>query len=174
MNLLSLGIFFFYLLSTELSETKFPCHWYHLVLQKLVTLFSCLTELSSFLVFSQVTLPVYLNFTRADLIFTVDFEIATKEDPRSFYERGVAVLCTEWTNLFSLVNAIVNVSLLCSAHLYFCNQGRLADGFVSSWLERWWCIGKLIGQRDFFEGKLNEVVRWLLVDVIFDGLCYIK
>lgn len=45
--------------------------------------------------FSQVTLPVYLNFTRADLIFTVDFEIATKEDPRSFYERGVAVLCTE-------------------------------------------------------------------------------
>lgn len=43
----------------------------------------------------QVTLPVYLNFTRADLIFTVDFEIATKEDPRSFYERGVAVLCTE-------------------------------------------------------------------------------
>lgn len=42
-----------------------------------------------------VTLPVYLNFTRADLIFTVDFEIATKEDPRSFYERGVAVLCTE-------------------------------------------------------------------------------
>ncbi|XP_007951321.1 cytoplasmic dynein 1 heavy chain 1 [Orycteropus afer afer] len=44
---------------------------------------------------SAVTLPVYLNFTRADLIFTVDFEIATKEDPRSFYERGVAVLCTE-------------------------------------------------------------------------------
>ncbi|XP_029806677.1 cytoplasmic dynein 1 heavy chain 1 [Suricata suricatta] len=43
----------------------------------------------------QVTLPVYLNFTRADLIFTVDLEIATKEDPRSFYERGVAVLCTE-------------------------------------------------------------------------------
>lgn len=29
-----------------------------------------------------MTLPVYLNFTRADLIFTVDFEIATKEDPR--------------------------------------------------------------------------------------------
>lgn len=43
----------------------------------------------------QVTLPVYLNFTRADLIFTVDFEIATKEDPRSFYEQGVAVLCTK-------------------------------------------------------------------------------
>ncbi|XP_069493861.1 cytoplasmic dynein 1 heavy chain 1 [Ambystoma mexicanum] len=42
-----------------------------------------------------VTLPVYLNFTRADLIFTVDFEIATKEDPRCFYERGVAILCTE-------------------------------------------------------------------------------
>ncbi|XP_028677485.1 cytoplasmic dynein 1 heavy chain 1 isoform X2 [Erpetoichthys calabaricus] len=42
-----------------------------------------------------VTLPVYLNFTRTDLIFTVDFDIATKEDPHSFYERGVAVLCTE-------------------------------------------------------------------------------
>ncbi|XP_037097970.1 cytoplasmic dynein 1 heavy chain 1 isoform X1 [Syngnathus acus] len=42
-----------------------------------------------------VTLPVYLNFTRSDLIFTVDFDIATKEDPHSFYERGVAVLCTE-------------------------------------------------------------------------------
>ncbi len=43
----------------------------------------------------QVTLPVYLNFTRTDLIFTVDFDIASKEDPRHFYERGVAVLCTE-------------------------------------------------------------------------------
>ncbi|XP_063804701.1 cytoplasmic dynein 1 heavy chain 1 [Pseudophryne corroboree] len=42
-----------------------------------------------------VTLPVYLNFTRADLIFTVDFDIATKEDPHSFYERGVAILSTE-------------------------------------------------------------------------------
>ncbi|KAG7269477.1 hypothetical protein CRUP_009990 [Coryphaenoides rupestris] len=42
-----------------------------------------------------VTLPVYLNFTRSDLIFTVDFDIATKEDPHNFYERGVAVLCTE-------------------------------------------------------------------------------
>ncbi|XP_034530779.1 cytoplasmic dynein 1 heavy chain 1 [Notolabrus celidotus] len=42
-----------------------------------------------------VTLPVYLNFTRSDLIFTVDFDIATKEDPHSFYERGVAILCTE-------------------------------------------------------------------------------
>ncbi|XP_061071720.1 cytoplasmic dynein 1 heavy chain 1 isoform X1 [Conger conger] len=44
---------------------------------------------------NMVTLPVYLNFTRADLIFTVDFDIATKEDPHHFYERGVAVLCTE-------------------------------------------------------------------------------
>ncbi|KAF0044179.1 hypothetical protein F2P81_003337 [Scophthalmus maximus] len=42
-----------------------------------------------------VTLPVYLNFTRSELIFTVDFDIATKEDPHSFYERGVAILCTE-------------------------------------------------------------------------------
>lgn len=49
----------------------------------------------SFVFSLQVTLPVYLNFTRSDLIFTVDFDIATKEDPHSFYERGVAVLCTE-------------------------------------------------------------------------------
>ncbi|XP_078728003.1 cytoplasmic dynein 1 heavy chain 1-like isoform X1 [Lampetra fluviatilis] len=42
-----------------------------------------------------VTLPVYLNFTRADLIFTIDMEIATKEEPHSFHERGVAVLCAE-------------------------------------------------------------------------------
>ena len=55
----------------------------------------CLPSHSQHPAFSQVTPPVYLNFTRADLIFTVDFEIATKEDPRSFYERGVAVLCTE-------------------------------------------------------------------------------
>ena len=55
----------------------------------------CLPSHNQHPAFSQVTLPVYLNFTRADLIFTVDFEIATKEDPRSFYERGVAVLCTE-------------------------------------------------------------------------------
>lgn len=48
-----------------------------------------------FVTLLQVTLPVYLNFTRSDLIFTVDFDIATKEDPHSFYERGVAVLCTE-------------------------------------------------------------------------------
>lgn len=47
------------------------------------------------LVLLQVTLPVYLNFTRSDLIFTVDFDIATKEVPNSFYERGVAILCTE-------------------------------------------------------------------------------
>lgn len=54
-----------------------------------------LPDSQSFSLFPQVTLPVYLNFTRADLIFTVDFDIATKEDPHHFYERGVAILCTE-------------------------------------------------------------------------------
>lgn len=52
-------------------------------------------KLASFILCLQVTLPVYLNFTRTDLIFTVDFDIATKEDPHNFYERGVAILCTE-------------------------------------------------------------------------------
>lgn len=68
----------------------------------MLTLLKRCSELLSFFLFThglflslQVTLPVYLNFTRADLIFTVDFDIATKEDPHHFYERGVAVLCTE-------------------------------------------------------------------------------
>lgn len=52
-------------------------------------------KMTDFISCLQVTLPVYLNFTRTDLIFTVDFDIASKEDPHNFYERGVAVLCTE-------------------------------------------------------------------------------
>ena len=42
----------------------------------------------------QVTLPVYLNSTRAELLFTLDFKaegVQTSTDHR-FYERGVALL----------------------------------------------------------------------------------
>ena len=43
-----------------------------------------------------VTLPVYLNRTRAELLFTLDFEpaAATGRDAHNFYERGVGLLCS--------------------------------------------------------------------------------
>ena len=43
---------------------------------------------------TRVTLPVYLNPTRAQLLFTVDFETvdeASGGKGHSFYERGVAI-----------------------------------------------------------------------------------
>lgn len=41
---------------------------------------------------SKLTLPVYLNSTRTELLFTVDLAVAAGQDSHSFYERGVAVL----------------------------------------------------------------------------------
>lgn len=45
---------------------------------------------------SVVTLPVYRNRTRAEMLFTLDFEpaAATGKDAHSFYERGVGLLCS--------------------------------------------------------------------------------
>lgn len=45
---------------------------------------------------SRVTLPVYLNSTRAQLLFTVDFETFGEGSGKdhSFYERGVAVVAS--------------------------------------------------------------------------------
>ncbi len=42
----------------------------------------------------RVTLPVYLNATRAQLLFTVDFETTGEGSGKdhSFYERGVAII----------------------------------------------------------------------------------
>lgn len=40
----------------------------------------------------KITLPVYLNATRTDLLFTVDLPLDKDQSPHSFYERGVAVL----------------------------------------------------------------------------------
>ena len=42
----------------------------------------------------QVTLPVYLNSTRSELLFTLDFkaEGMTSSGDHSYYERGVALL----------------------------------------------------------------------------------
>ncbi|XP_075239024.1 cytoplasmic dynein 1 heavy chain 1-like isoform X4 [Convolutriloba macropyga] len=42
----------------------------------------------------QVRLPVYLNFTRAELLFTLDFH-TVHSDGMKFYERGVALLCSK-------------------------------------------------------------------------------
>ena len=46
---------------------------------------------------SRVTLPVYLNATRGQLLFTVDFDSAEKTDGKDhrFYERGVALICSD-------------------------------------------------------------------------------
>ena len=45
----------------------------------------------------KITLPVYLNATRSDLLFTVDLTSSTSHSPHSFYERGVAIIAS--TNL---------------------------------------------------------------------------
>jgi dynein heavy chain 1 len=40
-----------------------------------------------------ITLPVYLNATRSELLFTIELEAADKSlNEFDFYERGVAVL----------------------------------------------------------------------------------
>lgn len=46
----------------------------------------------------KLTLPVYLNSTRAELLFTVDLAVAPAQSPHSFYERGVAVLTSTALN----------------------------------------------------------------------------
>ncbi|CAO1413898.1 unnamed protein product [Diamesa tonsa] len=46
----------------------------------------------------KLTLPVYLNSTRAELLFTVDLSVAPGQEPHSFYERGVAVLTSTALN----------------------------------------------------------------------------
>lgn len=47
---------------------------------------------------SKLSLPVYLNSTRTELLFTVDLNIAPSQDPHSFYERGVAILTSTALN----------------------------------------------------------------------------
>jgi len=42
----------------------------------------------------KILLPVYLNSTRDDLLFTVDMKIVKQQDKYSFYERGVAILAS--------------------------------------------------------------------------------
>lgn len=47
---------------------------------------------------SKLTLPVYLNSTRTELLFTVDLAVAAGQESHSFYERGVAVLTSTALN----------------------------------------------------------------------------
>ena len=46
---------------------------------------------------TKVTLPVYLNATRAQLLFTLDFETEGQGSGKdhSFYERGVALVSSD-------------------------------------------------------------------------------
>jgi dynein heavy chain 1 len=47
---------------------------------------------------NKLALPVYLNSTRTELLFTIDLNIAPSQDPHSFYERGVAILTSTALN----------------------------------------------------------------------------
>lgn len=46
----------------------------------------------------KLSLPVYLNSTRTELLFTVDLNIAAGQERHSFYERGVALLTSTALN----------------------------------------------------------------------------
>ncbi|XP_066987022.1 dynein heavy chain, cytoplasmic isoform X2 [Macrobrachium rosenbergii] len=47
---------------------------------------------------NKITLPVYLNATRTDLLFTVDLKMMGSQSAHSFYERGVALLASTSLN----------------------------------------------------------------------------
>jgi len=47
---------------------------------------------------TEITLPVYLNATRNELLFTVNLETESVQDRQSFYERGVALLASTTLN----------------------------------------------------------------------------
>ena len=46
----------------------------------------------------KILLPVYLNSTRSELLFTINLNIAPNQDSHSFYERGVAILTSTALN----------------------------------------------------------------------------
>lgn len=47
---------------------------------------------------NKLSLPVYLNSTRTELLFTIELNMAPGQDQHSFYERGVAVLTSTALN----------------------------------------------------------------------------
>jgi len=46
----------------------------------------------------KVTLPVYLNANRSEILFTVKLAVANLEEELSFYERGVAIIASTSLN----------------------------------------------------------------------------
>ena len=44
---------------------------------------------------NRVTLPVYLNAARAQLLFTLEFETDSSSSDHSFYERGVGIISSD-------------------------------------------------------------------------------
>lgn len=46
----------------------------------------------------KLSLPVYLNSTRTELLFNVELNITAGQDPHSFYQRGVALLTSTSLN----------------------------------------------------------------------------
>ena len=45
-----------------------------------------------------ISLPVYLNATRSDVLFQADFELAPGQDQFTFHERGVALVASTALN----------------------------------------------------------------------------
>ena len=45
-----------------------------------------------------VKLPVYLNATRSEVLFTADFAVAPDQNQQAYYERGVALIASTTLN----------------------------------------------------------------------------
>lgn len=45
-----------------------------------------------------VKLPVYLNSTRSEVLFTADFAVAPDQNEQAYYERGVALIASTTLN----------------------------------------------------------------------------
>jgi len=45
-----------------------------------------------------INLPVYLNATRSDVLFTANFAVANEQNEQAFYERGVAIIASTTLN----------------------------------------------------------------------------
>ena len=45
-----------------------------------------------------INLPVYLNATRSDVLFTADFAVSQGENEQVYYERGVALIASTTLN----------------------------------------------------------------------------
>jgi len=77
-------------------DSQWPCSLLlNLVLTCSFTCDSVFRSDSSAAESAKVTLPVYLNPSRAQLLFTLDFSVDGPVKNHSFYERGVALTCSK-------------------------------------------------------------------------------